>query len=162
MSVRKIIPLEGAYRLVDELKRQGRRVVFTNGCFDLLHPGHAQVIAEARKLGDVLIVAINSDASILGLGKGPGRPVIPQAERAEVVAAFEGVDYVTVFDTVSVQPVVARMRPDVLVKGADYRVDQVVGADVVLSHGGRVMLAELLPGHSTTGTIARVGGKGRS
>ena len=153
MSVRKIIPLEEAYRLVDELKRQGRRVVFTNGCFDLLHPGHAQVIAEARKLGDVLIVAMNSDASIRELGKGPGRPVIPQAERAEVVAAFEGVDYVTVFDTVSVQPVVARMRPDVLVKGGTWGPDEIVGREDVEAAGGRVVAVPVVEGYSTTAIV---------
>jgi D-beta-D-heptose 7-phosphate kinase/D-beta-D-heptose 1-phosphate adenosyltransferase len=153
MSVHKIIPLEEAYRLVDELKRQGRRVVFTNGCFDLLHPGHAQVIAEARKLGDVLIVAINSDASIRGLGKGPGRPVIPQAERAEVIAAFEGVDYVTVFDTVSVQPVVARMQPDVLVKGSTWAPDEIVGREDVEAAGGRVVAVPVVKGYSTTAMV---------
>ena len=153
MSGRKIIPLEEAYRLVGELKRRGRRVVFTNGCFDLLHPGHAQVITEARKLGDVLIVAINSDASIRGLGKEPGRPVIPQAERAEVVAAFEGVDYVTVFDTVSVQPVVARMQPDVLVKGGTWGPDEIVGREDVEAAGGRVVAVPVVKGYSTTAIV---------
>ena len=153
MSTRKIIPLEEACRLAAELQRRGKRIVFTNGCFDLLHPGHAQVIAAARKLGDVLIVAINSDASIRELSKGPGRPVIPQAERAEVVAAFEGVDFVTVFDTGSVQPVVARMRPDVLVKGGTWGPDEIVGREDVEAAGGRVVAVPVVAGFSTTAIV---------
>jgi rfaE bifunctional protein nucleotidyltransferase chain/domain len=153
MSIEKIIPLQEACRLVDELKRQGKRVVFTNGCFDLIHPGHTRLLAEARKLGDVLVVAVNSDASIRGLGKGPDRPILPQDERAEIVAALEGVDYVTIFDTVSVLPVVERMMPSVLVKGATWGPNEIVGREVVEAAGGQVVSIPVVQGFSTTSIV---------
>jgi len=153
MSVKKIIPLEDAYRRVDELKRQGKRVVFTNGCFDLVHPGHTQVLSQARKLGDVLVVAINSDASIRGLNKGLGRPILPQEERAEIMAALEAVDYVTIFDEVSVRPVVARLLPDVLVKGGTWGPNEIVGREEVEAAGGQVVSVPVVPGFSTSAII---------
>jgi D-beta-D-heptose 7-phosphate kinase/D-beta-D-heptose 1-phosphate adenosyltransferase len=153
MSVQKIIPLEEAYRLVDDLKRQGKTVVFTNGCFDLIHPGHTRLLAEARKLGDVLIVAVNSDASIRGLDKGPGRPILPQEERAEILAALEGVDYVTIFDTVSVLPVVERMLPSILVKGATWGPSEIVGREAVEATGGQVVSIPVVQGFSTTSIV---------
>ena len=148
----KVLPLERAYELVDELKRQGKRVVFTNGCFDVLHPGHVRVFAEARKLGDVLIVAVNSDRSVREL-KGPARPIMPENERAEILAALEAVDYVTIFDDASVQPVIARLLPDVLVKGGDWGPDGIVGRAEVEAAGGTVISVPVVPGFSTSAII---------
>jgi len=153
MFTNKIIPLEEAYRLVDQLKGQGLRVVFTNGCFDLIHPGHTRLLQEARKLGDVLVVAVNSDASVRGLNKGPGRPILPQDERAEIIAALEGVDYVTIFDHVSVLPVVERMLPNVLVKGATWGPNEIVGREAVEAAGGEVVSIPVVAGFSTTSIV---------
>jgi D-beta-D-heptose 7-phosphate kinase/D-beta-D-heptose 1-phosphate adenosyltransferase len=152
MPIDKIVPLEQAYRLVDELKRRGQRVVFTNGCFDLLHAGHTRCLEEARKLGDVLIVAINSDRSARAL-KGPDRPQQPEMVRAEVLAALAAVDYVTIFDDESVLGVVSRMLPNVLVKGGHYTLDQVVGHAEVEAAGGRVVRIPVVEGCSTTTLI---------
>ncbi len=152
MGIQKVLPHEQAYRKVDELKRQGRRVVLTNGCFDLLHPGHTRLFAEARKLGDVLIVAMNSDRSVCTL-KGKNRALQPEAERAEIIAALAAVDYVTIFDDASVLGVVKRMLPDVLVKGGHYTLDQIVGRDEVEAAGGRVVSIPIVPGYSTTAII---------
>jgi rfaE bifunctional protein nucleotidyltransferase chain/domain len=148
----KVIPLERAYSLVDDLTRRGRRVVFTNGCFDLLHPGHTRYLAEARKRGDVLIVGVNSDASVHTL-KGPGRPIFPQAERAELLAALEAVDYVTIFDDLTPQAVIARLLPNVLVKGADWGPDEIVGRAEVEAAGGQVVSIPVVPGYSTSAMI---------
>ncbi len=152
MGIQKILPLEQAYRKVDELKRQGLRVVLTNGCFDLIHPGHTRLFAEARRLGDVLIVAMNSDRSLRAL-KGKNRAIQPEAERAEIIAALAAVDYVTIFDDPSVLAVVARMLPNVLVKGGNYTLDQIVGRAEVEAAGGRVVPIPIVPGYSTTAII---------
>ena len=130
-------------------KRNGRKVVFTNGCFDLLHPGHIRSLESARALGDVLIVGLNSDASVRTL-KGPGRPVIPEQERAEILAAFECVDAVLIFDDLTPQEVIAALLPDVLVKGGDWPGDQIVGRPEVEAAGGRVERVEILTGYSTS------------
>ena len=140
---------------VAERKRNGQRVVFTNGCFDLLHPGHIRVLEQARALGDALIVAINSDASVRRI-KGNGRPVIPEKERAEVLAALEAVDYVAIFDEPTPQKLIARVLPDVLVKGSDWGPDEVVGRAEVEAAGGRVVSIPLEPGYSTTSLIERI------
>jgi D-beta-D-heptose 7-phosphate kinase/D-beta-D-heptose 1-phosphate adenosyltransferase len=152
MGVQKVLPLEQAYLKVDELKARGVRVVLTNGCFDLLHPGHTRLFAEARKLGDVLVVAVNSDRSIRAL-KGDHRALQPEAERAEIIAALAAVDYVTIFDDASVLAVVKRMLPDVLVKGGHYALDQIVGRDEVEAAGGQVVSIPIVPGYSTTAII---------
>lgn len=152
MGIEKILPLDTAYLLVDQLKRQGRCVVLTNGCFDLLHPGHTRLFAEARSLGDVLIVAMNSDSSLRAL-KGNSRALQPEAERAEILAALAVVDYVTIFDDPSVRSVVARMLPNVLVKGGHYMLDQIVGRDEVEAAGGRVVSIPIVPGYSTTAIV---------
>ncbi len=152
MSIQKILPLEQAFRKVDGLKERGVRVVLTNGCFDLLHPGHIRLFAEARKLGDVLIVAMNSDRSICEL-KGSHRALLLEAERAEIVAGLADVDFVTIFDDVSVLAVVKRTLPNVLVKGGDYTLDQIVGRREVEAAGGRVVPIPILPGYSTTAII---------
>jgi rfaE bifunctional protein nucleotidyltransferase chain/domain len=140
---------------VRERKRNGERVVFTNGCFDLLHPGHVRLLEHARALGSFLIVAINSDASVRGM-KGPGRPVISEQERAEVLAALAAVDYVTVFDEPTPRQLIARVLPDVLVKGSDWGADEVVGREEVEAAGGRVVSIPLESGYSTTRLIERV------
>ncbi len=136
----------------------GRRVVFTNGCFDLLHPGHVSVLHRARTLGDLLVVGINSDRSVRRL-KGPGRPIVSQRNRAMVLAGLESVDYVTVFDAVTPQRLIARLRPDILVKGADWNARRIVGRDVVERRGGRVVRIPLAQDHSTSAIIARIRGR---
>jgi D-glycero-beta-D-manno-heptose 1-phosphate adenylyltransferase len=152
MSVDKILPLEAAIERVDELKRQGKRVVFTNGCFDLLHPGHTRYLAEARKLGDLLLVAVNSDASVRAL-KGAERPIFPENERAEIVAALACVDFVTIFDERTPQKLIARMLPQVLVKGGNWASDQIVGRKEVEAAGGQVVLIPVVDGYSTSSLI---------
>lgn len=129
--------------------------MFTNGVFDLLHPGHVDVLVAARRSGDLLVVGVNSDASVRRL-KGPSRPVRNETERALILAALECVDAVVVFDEDTPLELVRAIEPDVIVKGGDYNPDTVVGADVVRARGGRVVIVPLTPGHSTTSTIARV------
>ena len=140
---------------VERARRNGMRVVFTNGCFDLLHPGHIRCLEQARSLGDLLVVAINSDASVRRM-KGAGRPVVPQQERAEVLAAMAAVDYVTVFEEETPQKIIARVLPQVLVKGGDWGSDQIVGRAEVEAAGGRVVAIPLEPGYSTTGILERI------
>jgi rfaE bifunctional protein nucleotidyltransferase chain/domain len=136
-------------------KRNGRRVVFTNGCFDLLHPGHIQSLEWARSLGDVLIVGINSDASIKQL-KGACRPVIPELERAEILASLESVDAVLIFDEPTPQRVIAALLPDILVKGGDWADDKIVGREEVEAAGGKVVRAEIVQGYSTTAILKKI------
>ena len=137
-----------------EWRRQGLRIGFTNGCFDLLHPGHVRLLAAARAACDRLVLGLNSDASVTRL-KGEGRPVQPVEARAEVLAALEAVDLVVVFDEDTPVELIARVEPTVLVKGGDYTRDQVVGAELVESWGGEVILVDLVPGHSTTDMVKR-------
>jgi D-beta-D-heptose 7-phosphate kinase/D-beta-D-heptose 1-phosphate adenosyltransferase len=127
----------------------------TNGCFDLLHAGHVRLLERARRLGDVLIVGLNSDRSVRAI-KGPGRPVVPQADRAVVLAALASVDYVTVFDAPSPQRLVERLRPDVLVKGADWPRGAIIGREVIRRSGGRIVRVPLVGGRSTSRLIARI------
>jgi D-glycero-beta-D-manno-heptose 1-phosphate adenylyltransferase len=152
MGREKILPAERAAEVVDELKRHGRRVVFTNGCFDLLHPGHTRYLAEARALGDALVVAVNSDSSVRAL-KGAGRPLVPESERAELLAALASVDYVTRFDELTPQKLIARLLPQVLVKGGDWAPDEIVGRAEVEAAGGRVVSIPVFAGYSTTRLI---------
>ena len=156
-ALRKMVTREAAVEQAERWRRRGWRIGFTNGCFDILHPGHVQLLEQARGACDRLIVGINSDASVRGL-KGPGRPVQPEAARAAVLASLAAVDLVCIFEEPTPEALIADIRPDLLVKGADYTVETVVGAELVQSWGGRVMLAELLPGHSTTATVARLRG----
>ena len=132
------------------------RLVFTNGVFDVLHRGHVDYLARARALGDALVVAVNSDASVRRLGKGADRPVNPEDDRAYVVAGLEAVDWVTVFDEDTPRELVAALLPDVLVKGGDYTRDTIVGAEEVEAAGGRVEVIPLVPGRSTTQILQRV------
>ncbi len=140
---------------VAERKRNAQRVVFTNGCFDLLHPGHIRCLEQARALGDVLVVAINSDWGVRQL-KGDRRPVIPQEERAEVLAALAAVDYVVIFDEPTPRDLVARLLPDVLVKGGDWGRDEIVGREEVAAAGGRIVSVPVEPGYSTTSILSRL------
>ena len=137
------------------LRAEGRRLVFTNGCFDLLHVGHVRYLEAARALGDALLVAINSDRSVRAL-KGPGRPVMGEGERAEVLAALAAVDYVTVFDEESPRQLIAGLLPDVLVKGGDYSVGEIHGREEVEGAGGRVLSLPFVEGSSTTSIIERI------
>jgi D-glycero-beta-D-manno-heptose 1-phosphate adenylyltransferase len=142
-------------RRVEALKRDGRRVVFTNGCFDILHPGHVRMLEKARSLGDALIVGINSDASVQEI-KGPQRPLIPEAERAELLAALAAVDFVTVFDEPTPRELIAAILPAVLVKGSDWGPDEIVGREEVEAAGGEVISIPLEVGYSTTKLIERI------
>jgi D-beta-D-heptose 7-phosphate kinase/D-beta-D-heptose 1-phosphate adenosyltransferase len=135
--------------------REGR-LVFTNGCFDLLHVGHVTYLERARELGDALVVGVNTDASARRLGKGPGRPHVEEVDRARVVAALEAVDAVCLFDEDTAAALIGELVPDVLVKGADYAEDEVVGRDIVEGAGGRVELIDLVQGKSTTELVRRI------
>ncbi len=139
---------------LDEWRRQGQRIGFTNGCFDLLHPGHVRLLAQARAACDRLVLGLNSDASVKRL-KGEGRPVQDMHARAEVLAALEAVDLVVVFDEDTPQQLIERVRPKVLVKGADYTREQVVGGTFVEANGGQIVLVDIVPGHSTTSIVSR-------
>ncbi|MGH9466810.1 MAG: adenylyltransferase/cytidyltransferase family protein [Terriglobales bacterium] len=139
------------------LRRAGRRLVFTNGCYDLLHPGHLRTLAQARALGDALLVAINTDAGVQA-AKGPERPIISEMERAEVLDALEMVDYVTLFGDPTPLALITTLLPDVLVKGADWGPGAVVGEPEVLAAGGRVERIPLVSGYSTSSLIARARG----
>jgi len=136
-------------------RNTGGRIVFTNGCFDIMHAGHAQYLEEARAMGDVLIVAMNSDASVRRL-KGPKRPVIGQQDRALMLAALESVDYVVIFEEDTPYEVIKILEPDLLVKGGDWTPDQIVGADIVLARGGEVKSLPFRPGLSTSSIIERI------
>ena len=151
----KIVDSKTLIAARQRLREKGRRVVFTNGCFDLLHPGHAQYLAEARALGDALIVALNSDGSVRRL-KGEGRPILNETERAEVMAALEAVDFVTIFDEETPRQLIAALLPDVLVKGGDWPIEQIVGREEVEAAGGRVLSLPYRQGSSTTDIIERI------
>lgn len=137
------------------MKLAGKRVVFTNGCFDLLHPGHVRYLRQARALGEALIVALNSDRSVREL-KGPGRPILTEAERSEVMAALGCVDYVVVFDDPTPRETIAALMPDVLVKGGDWGIDRIVGREEVEAAGGQVLSLPFVEGCSTTDVIGRI------
>jgi D-beta-D-heptose 7-phosphate kinase / D-beta-D-heptose 1-phosphate adenosyltransferase len=156
-ALRKIVSREAAIEHVQRWHHKGWRVGFTNGCFDLLHPGHLHLLEEAREACDRLVVGLNSDPSVRRL-KGAGRPVQPEAARAAVLASLASVDLVTVFEEDTPEALIAALHPDMLVKGANYTLDQVVGADLVRGWGGAVMLADLVPGHSAAATVERIRG----
>ncbi|HLW81046.1 MAG TPA: D-glycero-beta-D-manno-heptose 1-phosphate adenylyltransferase [Candidatus Acidoferrales bacterium] len=140
---------------VAEAKAAGRRVVFTNGCYDLLHPGHIRLLEKSRELGDILILALNSDRSVRE-NKGTGRPIIPEDERAEVAAALEAVDYVVLFDEPTPREIIAKILPDVLVKGGDWGPNEIVGREEVEAAGGRVVSIPIEPGYSTSSILERI------
>ena len=151
----KIVDAEAAVEATRARRRRGERLVFTNGCFDILHPGHVRYLEQARELGEMLLVGLNSDGSVRGL-KGPDRPILAQEERATVLAALESVDYVVVFGEETPLRLIQQVVPDVLVKGGDWDVAQIVGRDVVETAGGRVLSIPFVAGHSTTGIIERI------
>jgi D-beta-D-heptose 7-phosphate kinase/D-beta-D-heptose 1-phosphate adenosyltransferase len=151
----KIFALESVLQLARGWREQGLKIAFANGCFDLLHPGHIALLEQARRSADRLIVGLNADLSIRRL-KGPDRPVQSEVARATVLAAIKSVDAVVIFSEDTPINMIEALEPDVLVKGADYQLDQIVGADFVIGRGGRVVLADLLNGHSTTDTVKRV------
>jgi D-beta-D-heptose 7-phosphate kinase / D-beta-D-heptose 1-phosphate adenosyltransferase len=155
VSSKKVLTLEAISHELDYRRRLGQRVVFTNGCFDVLHAGHVQYLQEARAQGDVLVIGLNSDASVRAL-KGKTRPVQKLADRSLILASLQAVDFISVFDEATPMHLIQAIRPDVLVKGADYSKDEVVGAEFVESYGGRVHLAMLHHGHSTTNLIDRM------
>ena len=136
-------------------KRNGRRVVFTNGCFDLLHPGHLETLKKARNLGDALVVGVNSDRSVREM-KGPGRPILPERERAEILAALECVDSVVIFDEPTPREIIAALLPNVLVKGGDWASDQIVGREEVEAAGGKVISIPVVAGYSTTAILEKI------
>jgi len=141
---------------VRKLKERGEKIVFTNGCFDLLHVGHVRLLSAAKKLGDVLVVAVNSDRSVRSLGKGRGRNLVPEAERAELVSALEMVDYVVVFGEPTPRALIRALIPDILVKGGDWKEEEIAGGNEVKAAGGRVVVFPLVPGRSTTRLVSRM------
>lgn len=161
MTISKVVSKEEAAQAAAELREAGRKVVFTNGCFDILHLGHVRYLQEARALGDMLVVGLNSDSSVKRLGKGEDRPINPEGQRAEVLAALEAVDLVVLFEEDTPAELVRSVQPDILVKGGDWPLDKIVGSDFVLARGGRVESLQLTPGLSTTGLVARIRGMAR-
>ena len=152
----RVLDADGLEAFVRAARAAGRRIVFTNGVFDILHPGHLRYLQAARGHGDVLIVGLNSDASVRR-NKGPSRPINPEHERAEVLAALACVDGVSIFDADTPADIIRRVQPDILVKGADWPADQIVGRDTVEARGGRVILEPVEQGYSTTAIIEKAG-----
>ena len=155
MTSKKIHARRALAGIIRHLKREGRRVVFTNGCFDLLHLGHVTLLERSKRLGDVLIVAINSDRSVRVL-KGESRPIVHERDRARLLAALSVVDYVTIFDEPTPYRLIAQLKPDLLVKGADWAFKGVVGRDLLKRSGGRVVRVPLVSGYSTTKLVERI------
>src|ERR1043165_2726901 len=151
----KIVSIDELLRERARLSEEGQRLVFTNGCFDILHVGHVRYLRAARELGDALLVAINSDRSVREL-KGAGRPIMNEGERAEMLAALSAVDYVTIFDDTSPRSLIAEILPDILVKGGDYNLDEIHGGEEVERAGGQVLLLPFVEGASTSSIIGRV------
>jgi len=153
----KILPRGELREALQALRAEGKaqKAVFTNGCFDILHVGHVRYLHEARRLGDLLVVGMNSDSSVRGI-KGPGRPINPEASRAEVLAALADVDFVTIFDEPDPLALVTLLEPDVMVKGGDWTPENIIGADVVRARGGSVQVIPYVEGDSTTGMIEKI------
>lgn len=151
----KIVELKNLVQIVNAMRQSSRRIVFTNGCFDIIHVGHLRYLNAARSEGDILIVGLNSDASVRMI-KSKNRPILPQHQRAEVLAGLACVDYVTLFDDPDPLKLIMALKPDVLVKGADWKEAEIIGADVVKSRGGRVVRVDLVPDISTSQIIQRI------
>jgi rfaE bifunctional protein nucleotidyltransferase chain/domain len=151
----KILTWEELHRVLDLRRKEGKTIVFTNGCFDILHVGHVQYLQEARRMGDLLVLGLNSDASVRAI-KGEKRPLVPQTERAEVIASLTSVDYVTLFDETTPLRLIEYLRPDCLVKGGDWKESSVVGRDLVQAWGGRVVIVPLTEGASTTNIVEKI------
>ena len=152
---RKIKSRAALARTLASIKAKGKKIVFTNGCFDILHIGHVKYLKKARSLGDVLVVGLNSDSSVRAI-KGKGRPINTERNRAEVLAGLYFVDYITIFGDATPETLIKKLKPDVLVKGADWKVRDIVGADFVKSTGGRVARIPFVDGHSTTSLIQKM------
>jgi D-beta-D-heptose 7-phosphate kinase/D-beta-D-heptose 1-phosphate adenosyltransferase len=152
----KVVTKEQLVPLLGQARAQRKRIVFTNGCFDLMHVGHTRYLQAAKALGDLLVVGVNSDASVKSLNKSPGRPIVPEAQRAEILAALGCVDYVVLFTEPDPHGLIRAVQPDVLVKGGDWSVETIVGHEVVEERGGVVKTIPLVPGISTTTLIHRI------
>jgi D-beta-D-heptose 7-phosphate kinase/D-beta-D-heptose 1-phosphate adenosyltransferase len=153
---KKIVSIDELERHLYTFKFFGKKVVFTNGCFDIIHPGHIYYLNKARSLGDVLIVGLNSDTSVKSLNKGEERPIHPQDNRSEVLASLICVDYICIFDEETPFELIKKVKPDILVKGGDYTIDKIVGADFVQSYGGKVEIISYLEGYSTTNILNKL------
>ncbi len=151
----KLFPKEALKERLDKLHQAGQTIVFTNGCFDILHVGHVRYLREAKKLGNVLVLALNSDASVRAI-KGEKRPLVPEDERADIMAALESIDYVILFDDPTPQGLIEYLQPDILVKGGDWAEEAIVGADFVKAAGGRVVTIPLTEGRSTTNIVEKI------
>src|SRR5256886_174159 len=151
----KLLTPQALTAALDARRARGERVVFANGCFDLLHVGHTRYLQEAKKLGDCLVVGLNSDASVRAI-KPKGRPIVPHAQRAEVLAALVCVDHVVIFDEPDPRNLIASVQPDVLVKGSDWPLDQIVGGEIVQPRGGQAVPIPLVPAVSTTSLVRRI------
>lgn len=154
--ITKVLPQDRLLSTLSAERAQGKRIVFTNGCFDLMHIGHTRYLQAAKALGDVLVVGVNSDASVRSLDKAPDRPIVAEAQRAEVLAALGCVDYVVIFSEPDPLQLITSVQPDVLVKGGDWAIDRIVGRDIVEGRGGTVKTIPLVPGFSTTGLLQRI------
>jgi len=142
-------------RIIQDLKAKGKRVVFTNGCFDLLHIGHIRYLEEAKSLGDILVVGVNSDRSVRSL-KGPNRPILPEEERAEILSGLESVNYITIFDEPTPLELISTLQPHILVKGGDWTKEATVGKEVVERSGGEVVILRFVEGSSTSNLIEAI------
>ncbi len=151
----KIRKLDELLSIIEYLRSRGRKIVFTNGCFDILHLGHVRYLEEAKRLGDILITGLNSDSSVRRI-KGEGRPIVPEDERAEVLSALEVVDYVVIFNEDTPKELIELIEPDLLVKGADWREDEIVGREAVEKRGGKVVRLPFVEGISTTKIIEKI------
>ena len=151
----KILKLSDLLQVIEGLRKAGKRIVFTNGCFDILHVGHVRYLTAARSKGDALILGLNSDASVKSI-KPDNRPIVNQDQRAEVLAGLACVDYITIFDEPDPLALIQTIKPDVLIKGADWEKAEIIGSNVVRSYGGSVVRIEIVPGISTSGIIQRI------
>jgi rfaE bifunctional protein nucleotidyltransferase chain/domain len=151
----KILKLSDLVQVIEGLREAGKRIVFTNGCFDILHVGHVRYLAAARSKGDVLVLGLNSDASVKSI-KHDNRPIVSQDQRAEVLASLACVDYITIFDAPDPLSLIQTIKPDVLIKGADWEEAEIIGSDVVKSYGGKVVRIDVVPGISTSRIIQRI------
>ena len=151
-----VLSLAELARRLKRLRRRGKRIAFTNGCFDLLHAGHLDYLEKVKSRADILVVALNSDRSVRRLKKGPGRPLVPERERARLVAALKPVDFAVIFSEPTPLKVIQALQPDLLAKGGDWKKETIVGREVVERRGGKVVVIPYLKGHSTTGLVKRI------
>ena len=154
--VTKIVVKENAFRIINGQRLKGRKIVFTNGCFDILHPGHVDYLTQARDLGNFLVLGLNTDNSVKRLNKAPNRPVNTEIARARVLAALGCIDLIVMFDEETPYNLINYLQPDILVKGGDYKAENVIGADIVKAKGGEIIIIPLTEGFSTTGLIEKL------